>query len=63
VVGQFDGRRAVLKQAEELFGNWKTSMKYARVLNPYRKRCARNQKIETPDKHKRHVLRRRASQD
>jgi zinc protease len=49
VVGQFD-KAAVLKQAEELFGNWKTSMKYARVLNPYRKVAPGNQKIETPDK-------------
>ena len=49
VVGQFD-KAAVLKQAEELFGNWKTSMKYARVLNPYRKVAPSNQKIETPDK-------------
>jgi zinc protease len=49
VVGQFDPT-AVQKQAEELFGNWKTSMKYAKVLNPYRKLAATNQKIETPDK-------------
>jgi len=49
VVGQFD-KTAVLKQAEELFGNWKTSMKYARILTPYRKIASTNQKIETPDK-------------
>jgi zinc protease len=49
VVGQFD-KTAVLKQAEELFGSWKSSMKYARVLTPYRKIAPSNQKIETPDK-------------
>jgi zinc protease len=49
VVGQFD-KTAILKQAEELFGDWKTSMKYARILNPYRKVAPSNQKIETPDK-------------
>lgn len=49
VVGQFD-KAAVLKQAEELFGDWKTSMKYARILVPYRKITPTNQKIETPDK-------------
>jgi len=49
VVGQFD-KTAVLKQAEELFGNWKSPMKYARILTPYHKVAASNQKIETPDK-------------
>jgi zinc protease len=49
VVGQFD-KTAVLKQAEELFGNWKSSMKYARILTPYHKVVVTNQKIETPDK-------------
>jgi len=49
VVGQFDPA-AVQKQAEELLGNWKTSMKYAKILNPYRKVAPTNQKIETPDK-------------
>jgi zinc protease len=49
VVGQFD-KDAVLKQAQDLFGNWKTSMKYARILTPYHKVAASNQKIETPDK-------------
>jgi len=49
VVGQFD-KTAVLKQAEELFGNWKSQMKYARILTPYHKVAASNQKIETPDK-------------
>jgi zinc protease len=49
VVGQFD-KTAVLKEAEELFGNWKSPMKYARILTPYRKVAASNQKIETPDK-------------
>jgi zinc protease len=49
VVGQFD-KNAVLKEAEELLGNWKTSMKYARILNPYHKVAPSNQKIETPDK-------------
>jgi zinc protease len=49
VVGQFD-KTAVLKQAEQLFGNWKSPMKYARILTPYHKVAASNQKIETPDK-------------
>ena len=49
VVGQFD-KDAVLKEAEELFGNWKSSMKYARILTPYHKVAPSNQKIETPDK-------------
>jgi zinc protease len=49
VVGQFD-KTAVLKQAEELFGNWKSQMKYARILTPYHKVAPSNQKIETPDK-------------
>ena len=49
VVGQFD-KDAVLKEAEELFGNWKSSMKYARILTPYHKLEPSNQKIETPDK-------------
>jgi zinc protease len=48
-VGQFD-KDAVLKQAEELFGNWKSPMKYARILTPYHKVAPSNQKIETPDK-------------
>ena len=49
VVGQFD-KAAVLKLAEELFGDWKSPMKYARVLTPYHKVSPVNQKIETPDK-------------
>jgi zinc protease len=49
VVGQFD-KAAIQKLAEELFGDWKTSMKYARILNPYHKVEAVNRKIETPDK-------------
>jgi len=49
IVGQFD-KDAILKEAEELLGNWKTSMKYARILNPYSKIAPSNQKIETPDK-------------
>jgi zinc protease len=49
VVGQFD-KDAILKEAEELFGNWKSSMKYARILTPYHKIAPSNQKIETPDK-------------
>jgi zinc protease len=49
VVGQFD-KVAIQKLAEELFGNWKTSVKYARVLTPYHKVAPVNQKIETPDK-------------
>jgi zinc protease len=49
VVGQFD-KTAVLKEAEELLGDWKTSMKYARILTPYHKVAPSNQKIETPDK-------------
>ena len=49
VVGQFD-KAAILKEAEELFGDWKTSMKYGRILTPYHKVAPSNQKIETPDK-------------
>jgi zinc protease len=49
VVGQFD-KAAIQKLAEDLFGNWKTSMKYARILNPYHKLAPINRKIETPDK-------------
>ena len=49
VVGQFD-KDALLKEAEELLGNWKTPVKYARILNPYHKVDPSNQKIETPDK-------------
>ena len=49
VVGQFD-KAAIQKLAEELFGDWKSPMKYARVLNSYHKVAPVNQKIETPDK-------------
>jgi zinc protease len=49
VVGQFD-KDAVLKEAEELLGNWKASMKYGRILTSYHKVAPANQKIETPDK-------------
>jgi zinc protease len=49
VVGQFD-QGTVRKLAEDLLGNWQSPMKYARVLNPYHKVAAVNQKIETPDK-------------
>ena len=49
VVGQFD-KAAIQKLAEDLLGNWKSSMKYARPLNPYRQVAPMNQKIETPDK-------------
>lgn len=49
VVGQFDPA-ATQKLAEELFGNWKSSMKYARADKPYRKVTPVNEKIETPDK-------------
>ena len=49
VVGQFD-KDAIAKLAEDLFGNWKSSMKYSRILNPYHKVAPVNQKIETPDK-------------
>jgi zinc protease len=49
IVGQFD-KDAILKEAEELLGNWKSSMKYARILTPYHKVAPSNQKIETPDK-------------
>jgi len=49
VVGQFD-KEPILKEAEELLGNWKTSMTYARILSPYHKVTTDNQKIETPDK-------------
>jgi zinc protease len=49
VVGQFD-KVAIQKLAEDLFGNWKTSMKYARILDPYHKLAPINRKIETPDK-------------
>ncbi|HEX3744610.1 MAG TPA: pitrilysin family protein [Bryobacteraceae bacterium] len=49
VVGQFD-KDAVLKEAEELFGNWKSSEKYARILTSYHKVAPVNKKVETPDK-------------
>ena len=49
IVGQFD-KDAILKEADELLGNWKSSMKYARILTPYHKVATSNQKIETPDK-------------
>jgi zinc protease len=49
VVGQFD-KAAVQKLAEELLGDWKSPMKYARVLAPYHKVAPVNEKIETPDK-------------
>jgi zinc protease len=49
VVGQFD-KTAILKQAEELLGDWKSPMKYGRILTPYHKMAPANQKIETPDK-------------
>jgi zinc protease len=49
IVGQFD-KDAILKEADELLSNWKTSMKYARILTPYHKVASTNQKIETPDK-------------
>jgi zinc protease len=49
VVGQFDPA-AIKPLAEELLGNWKSSMKYGRATKPYRKVAPMNQKIETPDK-------------
>jgi zinc protease len=49
VVGQFD-KDAILKEADELLGNWKSPMKYARILTSYHKVAPTNQKIETPDK-------------
>ena len=49
VVGQFD-KTAIQKVAGDLLGDWKTSMKYARILTSYRKVPPVNQKIETPDK-------------
>jgi zinc protease len=49
VVGQFD-KDAIAKLASDLFGDWRGSVPYARVLMPYRKIDATNLKIETPDK-------------
>ena len=49
VVGQFDPA-AIQKLAEELLGNWKSSMPYTRVLDPYHKVAPVDRKIETPDK-------------
>ena len=49
IVGQFD-KDAMLKEAEQLLGDWKSSMKYARILSPYHKVTPSDQKIETPDK-------------
>ncbi|MEI9971616.1 MAG: pitrilysin family protein [Ignavibacteriota bacterium] len=49
IVGQFD-KDAILKEAEELLGNWNSQAKYARILTPYHVVAPTNQKIETPDK-------------
>jgi len=49
VVGPVD-RAAVQKAAEELLGNWNTSMAYKPIVAPYKKVEAVNRKIETPDK-------------
>jgi zinc protease len=49
VVGQFDPAQ-VKQQLETLFGTWKTTAPYARVLNPYRKIDPMDKNIETPDK-------------
>jgi zinc protease len=49
VVGQFD-QAGIQKLGEELFGNWKSTAPYARILTPYRKIEPENVKIETPDK-------------
>ena len=49
VVGQFD-KDSIQKLATDLFGNWKSSMTYARILTPYRKVDPANLKVETPDK-------------
>jgi len=49
VVGQFEAA-PIQKLSEDLFGNWKSAMAYARPFSPYHKVDAANQKIETPDK-------------
>ena len=49
VVGQFDPAQTQ-KLATELFGDWKSPSRYERVVTPYRKVEAADQKIETPDK-------------
>ena len=36
IVGQFD-KDVMLKEAEQLLGDWKSPMKYARILSPYHK--------------------------
>ena len=50
VVGPVD-QAAVRKLADELLGNWNTSMAYKPIVAAYKKPAAAiNQKIETPDK-------------
>jgi len=49
ISGQFDPA-ATEKLAAELFGDWKSPSPFQRVLIPYKKIEAVNQKIETPDK-------------
>ena len=49
VVGQFQPAE-VQKAATDLFGNWKSSVSWARVQSKYLKTAQMNLKIETPDK-------------
>ncbi len=49
VVGDFD-EVAIKPVIEKLFGDWKSTLPYKRIENPYRDVIAINKTIETPDK-------------
>jgi zinc protease len=49
ISGQFDPEQ-MKKLVTELFGDWKSASRYARVLDPYVPVPAINNKVETPDK-------------
>jgi zinc protease len=49
ISGQFDPAQ-IQKLVTELFGDWKSTSHYQRILNPYTPVSAINDKIETPDK-------------
>ena len=49
VVGDFDADAAA-KQAAELFGGWKSSARFERVMQPFKDVAAENKALETPDK-------------
>jgi zinc protease len=49
VSGQFN-KDQVQKLAEELFGNWKSPVRFERLKSPYSQVATVNEKIETPDK-------------